>query len=52
MTLATGQGRRARRVLVALGLLLVGVSLARLLIGDTVGWPGPAILELRALRSW
>ncbi len=50
MTLATGQGRRTRSVLVALGILLAGVSLARLLIGDTVGWPGPAILELRALR--
>lgn len=54
MTLATAPGskldRRGRVVLVALGLLLVGTSLARLMIGDTIGWPDRGILELRALR--
>ena len=45
--------RRAKRrvvVLAGLGVLLAFVSFARLVIGDSWGWPEGPILEIRATR--
>jgi len=41
---------RTRRVLVALAALVLLAAVARLLVGESFGWPPPRIRELRVLR--
>ena len=45
-----GQWSRPTRVLVALGVVLLIVAVARLLVGDTFGWPGGEIFNIRGQR--